>query len=101
MENYEKIKKIGRGTYGDVLLVRHRELQELRALKKVVLENLQSSSSSGRNSRSSLVEQAKPEGKMEILSGIEPVHSGVSESNGKKKLKDKKITFSEVASVDH
>ena len=40
MENYEKIKKIGRGTYGDVLLVRQKDTQDLRALKKVVLENL-------------------------------------------------------------
>ena len=53
MENYEKIKKIGRGTYGDVILVKHKKDNTLLALKKVVLENLQSSSSSGRGSRSS------------------------------------------------
>ena len=53
MENYEKVKKIGRGTYGDVLLVKHKNNNTLLALKKVVLENLQSSSSSGRGSKSS------------------------------------------------
>ena len=51
MESYEKIKKIGRGTYGDVILVKNKHNQALMALKKVVLENLQSSSSSGRNSK--------------------------------------------------
>lgn len=40
MENYEKIKKIGRGTYGDVILVKHKKDNTLLALKKVVLENL-------------------------------------------------------------
>lgn len=62
MENYEKIKKIGRGTYGDVILVKHKKDNRLLALKKVVLENLQSSSSSGRGSRSSLInnEVSKP-----------------------------------------
>ena len=54
MENYEKLKKIGRGTYGDVLLVKHKGNNTLLALNKVVLENLHSSSSSGRGSRSSL-----------------------------------------------
>ena len=54
MDNYEKVKKIGRGTYGDVLLVRSKKDQKLLALKKVVLENLQSSSSSGRESKTSL-----------------------------------------------
>ena len=49
MEKYEKIKKIGRGTYGDVLLVRRKEDGALLALKKVVLENITSSSSSGRD----------------------------------------------------
>ena len=53
MENYEKVKKIGRGTYGDVLLVKHKSNNTLLALKKVVLENLQSSSSSGRGSKAS------------------------------------------------
>ena len=51
MESYEKIKKIGRGTYGDVLLVKNKNNSTLMALKKVVLENLHSSSSSGRNSK--------------------------------------------------
>lgn len=51
MESYEKIKKIGRGTYGDVLLVKNKKTSELLALKKVVLENIHSSSSSGRNSK--------------------------------------------------
>ena len=37
MENYEKLKKIGRGTYGDVLLVKHKGNNTLLALKKVVL----------------------------------------------------------------
>jgi NIMA (never in mitosis gene a)-related kinase len=40
MENYEKIKKIGRGTFGDVLLVKRKKDGALLALKKVVLENL-------------------------------------------------------------
>jgi serine/threonine protein kinase len=35
MEKYEKIKKIGRGTYGDVILVRRKEDNEMLALKKV------------------------------------------------------------------
>ena len=39
MENYEKIKKIGRGTFGDVLLVRNKQNNCLLALKKVALEN--------------------------------------------------------------
>ena len=55
MENYEKVKKIGRGTFGDVILVRRKADGAMLALKKVVLENLQSSSSSGRESRSSLI----------------------------------------------
>ena len=79
MENYEKIRKIGRGTYGDVILVRHKTSDEQVALKKVVLEYLQSSSSSGRNSRSSLRSNDKDKRqatgdngqKIEILSGIE------------------------------
>ena len=51
MDKYEKIKKIGRGTYGDVLLVKRKSDGKLLALKKVALENLiQSSSSSGRES---------------------------------------------------
>jgi serine/threonine protein kinase len=50
MEAYEKVKKIGRGTYGDVILVRKKEDGTLLALKKVVLENLHSSSSEGPNS---------------------------------------------------
>ena len=54
MDNYEKVKKIGRGTYGDVLLVRSKKDNTLMALKKVVFENLQSSSSSGRDSKTSL-----------------------------------------------
>jgi NIMA (never in mitosis gene a)-related kinase len=40
MENYKKIRKIGRGTYGDVLLVQRVKDNQLLALKKVVLENL-------------------------------------------------------------
>ena len=55
MENYEKVKKIGRGTFGDVILVRRKADGAMLALKKVALENLQSSSSSGRESRSSLL----------------------------------------------
>ena len=55
MENYEKVKKIGRGTFGDVILVRRKADGAMLALKKVALENLQSSSSSGRESRSSLI----------------------------------------------
>lgn len=47
MEKFKKIRKIGRGTYGDVLLVQNINDGSLVALKKVVLENLQSSSSSG------------------------------------------------------
>ena len=47
MENYKKIRTIGRGTYGDVLLVQNVKDGSLVALKKVVLENFQSSSSSG------------------------------------------------------
>ena len=47
MEKYKKIRKIGRGTYGDVLLVQNLNDGSLVALKKVVLENFQSSSSSG------------------------------------------------------
>ena len=51
MEKYEKIKKIGRGTYGDVILVKRKHDGKLLALKKVVLDSmLQSSSSSGRES---------------------------------------------------
>lgn len=57
MENYEKIKKIGRGTYGDVILVKRKADGALLALKKVALENLQSSSSSGRESRSSNIKE--------------------------------------------
>ena len=40
MENYEKIKKIGRGTYGDVILVKRKTDGAMLALKKVALENL-------------------------------------------------------------
>jgi|TARA_B110000305_G_C19400706_1_gene619984 NIMA (never in mitosis gene a)-related kinase len=40
MENYEKLKKIGRGTYGDVLLVRRKKDNELLAMKKVILETI-------------------------------------------------------------
>lgn len=40
MENYEKVKKIGRGTYGDVILVKRKADGALLALKKVALENL-------------------------------------------------------------
>ncbi len=51
MNKYDKIKKIGRGTYGDVLLVKRKSDAKLLALKKVAIENLiQSSSSSGRES---------------------------------------------------
>ena len=51
MHKYEKLKKIGRGTYGDVLLVKRKADGKLLALKKVAIENLvQSSSSSGRES---------------------------------------------------
>lgn len=51
MHKYEKIKKIGRGTYGDVLLVKRKSDGKLLALKKVAIENLvHSSSSSGRDS---------------------------------------------------
>ena len=57
MEAYEKIKKIGRGTYGDVILVKHKQTAKMLALKKVVLENLQSSSSLSSSSRNSTVEQ--------------------------------------------
>ena len=99
MENYEKLRKIGRGTYGDVILVRNKTTDEQVALKKVVLEYLQSSSSSGRNSRSSLRSNDKDKRqnqgdngqKIEILSGMEK--PGIPEANAKKKLKDKKITF--------
>lgn len=76
MENYEKIKKIGRGTYGDVILVKHKKDNVLLALKKVVLENFQSSSSSGRGSRSSLKNNDVPKPnidgqKIEINSAID------------------------------
>jgi len=48
MNKYEKIKKIGRGTYGDVLLVKRKSDSKFLALKKVAIENMiQSSSSSG------------------------------------------------------
>ena len=40
MEKYEKIKKIGRGTYGDVLLVKRKSDGKQLALKKVALESL-------------------------------------------------------------
>ena len=46
MENYKKIRNIGRGTYGDVLLVQNIKDGSLLALKKVILEYIQSSSSS-------------------------------------------------------
>ena len=46
MENYEKIKKIGRGTYGDVILVKRKADGIMLALKKVCIENINSSSSS-------------------------------------------------------
>ena len=50
MEAYERIKKIGRGTYGDVLLIRRKADGKLLALKKVVVENVSSSSESHTNS---------------------------------------------------
>ena len=54
MDQYEKIKKIGRGTYGDVLLIKRKSDNMLFALKKVIIENINSSSSSGRDSKISL-----------------------------------------------
>ena len=54
MDAYTKIKKIGRGTYGDVILVKNKATGNLMALKKVALD-MHSSSSSGQNSRTSLV----------------------------------------------
>jgi serine/threonine protein kinase len=39
MDKYEKIRKIGRGTFGDVILVRRIEDGELLALKKVMLDS--------------------------------------------------------------
>ena len=47
MDQYEKIKKIGRGTFGDVLLIKRKSDNMLFALKKVIIENINSSSSSG------------------------------------------------------
>ena len=100
MENYEKVKKIGRGTYGDVILVKKKASGELMALKKVVLENIHSSSSSGRNSRNSEVERKNPQvdpnssNKIEkILSAKESVPAILVPQDNSKKLKDKKITF--------
>ena len=52
MEAYERIKKIGRGTYGDVLLIKRKSDGKLLALKKVVVENVSSSSESHTNSAS-------------------------------------------------
>lgn len=54
MDQYEKIKKIGRGTFGDVLLIKRKSDNMLFALKKVIIENMNSSSSSGRDSKISL-----------------------------------------------
>lgn len=103
MDNYEKIKKIGRGTYGDVILVRHKQTQKLMALKKVVLENLYSSSSSGPDTkREEVANSQEPDDasnmiqhgenaqqKIEIMSGM-PAIPG---DQNNKKLKDKKIIF--------
>ena len=62
MDKYEKIKKIGRGTYGDVWLVKRKEDGLMVALKKVVLEQSNSSESSeGRGSRSSFKGDIKNE----------------------------------------
>lgn len=51
MDQYEKIKKIGRGTFGDVLLIKRKSDNMLFALKKVIIENINSSSSSGGDSK--------------------------------------------------
>ena len=40
MEAYERIKKIGRGTYGDVLLIKRKSDGKLLALKKVIVEKV-------------------------------------------------------------
>ena len=45
MDQYEKIRTIGRGTYGDVLLIKRKSDGKLLALKKVIIENINSSSS--------------------------------------------------------
>jgi len=39
MDNYEKIEKIGEGTYGVVFKAKHIKDKELVALKKIKLEN--------------------------------------------------------------
>ncbi|KAI7688308.1 hypothetical protein SSS_09217 [Sarcoptes scabiei] len=39
MENYQKIEKIGEGTYGVVYKAKHKKTSELVALKKIRLEN--------------------------------------------------------------
>jgi serine/threonine protein kinase len=39
MQKYEKIQKIGEGTYGTVFKARNRETQEIVALKKVRLDD--------------------------------------------------------------
>jgi serine/threonine protein kinase len=46
MEQYEKLKKIGRGTYGDVLVVKRKADGMHLALKKVAIESLPNSSTS-------------------------------------------------------
>ncbi|OTF75139.1 hypothetical protein BLA29_007770 [Euroglyphus maynei] len=39
MEDYQKIEKIGEGTYGVVYKAKHKQTSELVALKKIRLEN--------------------------------------------------------------
>ena len=39
MSKYEKITKIGQGTFGEVFKAKHRQTQKIVALKKVLMEN--------------------------------------------------------------
>ena len=39
MDNYERIESIGEGTYGVVYKAKHRQSQNIVALKKIKLEN--------------------------------------------------------------
>ena len=62
MDLYEKIRTIGRGTYGDVLLIKRKSDGKKLALKKVVIENINSSSSDShtdlvRDSSASVISQ--------------------------------------------